>query len=76
MIRTSSTANFALLFHRARNRRGTARVMRTPNAILMWTTWLPRGFSGIFGEICQCTCDAGSGRLDGVSALIYVLDSR
>lgn len=47
MIRTSSMANFALLFHRARNRRGTARVMRTPNAILMWMTWLPRGLSGI-----------------------------
>ena len=35
MIRASSIASFALLFHRARSRRGTARVMRAPNAILM-----------------------------------------
>ena len=47
MIRISSIAKFALLFQRARSRRGTARVMRAPNAILMRMTWLPMGFADI-----------------------------
>ena len=68
MIRTSSIANFALLFHRARSRRGTATVMRTPNAMLIRMTWLPREFPGILEIICQC-CDAGSGRRDEASRL-------
>ncbi len=68
MIRTSSIANFALLFHRARSRRGTARVTRTPNAILTRMTWLPTGFSGILEVMCQC-CEAGSERWDGASSL-------
>ena len=53
MIRTSSIANFALLFHRASNRRGTARVMRAPNAILTWMTRLPMRFSGILEVIAN-----------------------
>ena len=69
MIRTSSIAKFALLFHRARSRRATARVIKTPSTILMRMTWFPTGFSGILEFICE-SCEAGSGRLKGASSLI------
>ena len=69
MIRPSSVAKFALLFHRARSRRATARVIKAPNTILMRMTWFPTGFSGILEVICQ-SCEAGSGRLIGASSLI------
>ena len=69
MIRTSSIAKFALLFHRARSRRATARVINAPNTILTRMTWFPTGFSGMLEIICQ-SCEAGSGRLKGASFLI------
>ncbi len=69
MIRTSSIAKFALLFHRARSRRATARVIKTPNTILTRMTWLPTGFSSMLEVICQF-CEAGIGGLKGASSLV------
>ena len=69
MIRASSIAKFALLFHRARSRRATARVIMTPNTILMRMTSFPTGFPGILEVMCQ-SCEAGCGGLKGASSLI------
>lgn len=69
IIRTSSIAKFALLLHRARSRRATARVIMAPNTILMQLTWLPKGLSNMLEVICQ-SCEPGSIKLKGASSLI------